>query len=152
MMVSSLAPGLSDALGQGYAMVALLTTGFFMTACLVVFCLLNIDGYLARSLLGSGGPDGAEGESGETAASKGEADVSEARRAACESIGDEYDLTRREVDVLDLFSRGLSAQKTALALSISVNTVNTHAMTLYRKLDIHSKQELVELVDGREQA
>lgn len=129
--------------GQDYALVALVTTGFFLTACLVAFCLLNIDGRLARGLLVSEpSPTGLDGE--------GAAGDEAARRArACGELMAEFDLTRRESDVLGLFSRGVSAQQAALSLCISVNTVNTHAMTLYRKLGVHSKQELAELVEAR---
>lgn len=122
---------MSDAFGQDYVLVALMSTGFFMTVCLVVFCLVNLDGRLVRVLL--------VGEDPPVAAPD--------RSVVCEAIGKDRDLTRRETDVLYYFSLGQSAQQTAMALSISTNTVNTHAMGLYRKLDVHTKQEVIDLVD-----
>lgn len=185
MTLASADLGLAGTSGQGYALVALMTTGFFLTVCLVVFCLLNMDGRLARSLvgeevwgghepgsggtglglgggpgaglsaglgagLGVAGPAGMAGTLGAapTSAAAGSA-AGARRRDVCEAIGSETGLTHREVDVLELFSRGASAQEAALALCISTNTVNTHAMTLYRKLDVHSKRELVEMVGAR---
>ena len=32
---------------------------------------------------------------------------------------------------------------------VSINSVQTYAKSLYRKLDIHSKQELIDLVTSR---
>ena len=42
--------------------------------------------------------------------------------------------------------RGLDTPTIAQALGVSDNTVRTHKKSLYRKLDVHSKQELLELM------
>ena len=151
MTLASADLGFVGAVGQDYVLVALMTTGFFLTACLVVFCLLNMDGRLARGLIAGSGEEGGSGDSLPRGAVAGGLGTSNgpSHRATCEEIGRERGLTRREVDVLDLFSQGRSAQEAALELCISTNTVNTHAMTLYRKLDVHSKRELAELVEAR---
>lgn len=52
-------------------------------------------------------------------------------------------LTAREVDVLVLFSRGLSYRETAAALGISAHTIGDHVKTIYRKLDVHSRSEAI---------
>ncbi len=60
-------------------------------------------------------------------------------------------LTQREQDVLYYFSMGHSAKKIAEALFVSYETVRTHTTNLYRKLDVHSKQELIDLVSNKGQ-
>ena len=42
---------------------------------------------------------------------------------------------------------GNSAEAVADKLGISLNTVRTHSKNLYRKLGIHAKAELVELLN-----
>ncbi len=142
--------GRSLVLEGGNLMAMLLATGFFLVMCLVVFCMLNMDGGLARGILREGeqGPDSQAGERAE-GQEPGAASAGLTLEAACEAIGREYALTRREREVMRVFAQGASAQEAALAFSVSVGTVNTHARTLYRKLDIHSKQELADLVGAR---
>lgn len=53
-----------------------------------------------------------------------------------------YQLTDREMDVLVLTMSGLNADGIATQLGVSKNTVRTHQQKLYRKLDIHTKEEL----------
>lgn len=60
----------------------------------------------------------------------------------------EYRLTNREVDVMLLFSRGHSLHKTASALYISTSTAQSHIKSIYRKCGIHSRDELIDLVDS----
>jgi len=55
----------------------------------------------------------------------------------------ESSLTAREVDVLKLFSRGLSYRETATALAISQNTIRDHVKAIYRKLSVHSRTEAI---------
>ena len=53
------------------------------------------------------------------------------------------DITDREVEVLELFSRGLSYRETAELLLISVNTISDHVRKIYAKLSVHSRSEAV---------
>ena len=64
----------------------------------------------------------------------------------CRIVGAYYGLTEREVDVMHLFATGRTAARVQEELVISAGTVNTHAMHIYQKMDIHSRQELMELV------
>ncbi|MDD5807363.1 MAG: LuxR C-terminal-related transcriptional regulator [Eggerthellales bacterium] len=57
-----------------------------------------------------------------------------------------YGLSERETQVMALIAQGNTQKKIAQTLCISMSSVQTHAKSLYRKLDIHSKQELVDLV------
>ena len=57
-----------------------------------------------------------------------------------------YELTPREREILPLVVRGLDTPTIAQTLGVSDNTVRTHKKSLYRKLGVHSKQELLELM------
>jgi DNA-binding NarL/FixJ family response regulator len=50
-----------------------------------------------------------------------------------------HELTVREEDVLRLVARGLSDAQVASALVISPRTVNAHLRSIYRKLQISSR-------------
>lgn len=58
-----------------------------------------------------------------------------------------YRLTEREADVLLLLARGYSQHGISARLDVSDNTVRTHLRNLYRKLQIHSRQEAIEMVE-----
>lgn len=53
----------------------------------------------------------------------------------------EQPLTSREVEVLQLVSRGLSIPETARALEISPHTAHGYVKDLYRKLEVSSRAE-----------
>lgn len=72
-----------------------------------------------------------------------------ARAIACQSLAEELGLTERERDVLGLVSMGYTVQRIAEERGVSQNTVRTHTKGLYRKLNIHTKQEAIELVNAR---
>lgn len=56
---------------------------------------------------------------------------------------DREELTSREIEVLKLFSRGLSYREVAHALNISPNTVGDHVKAIHRKLRVHSRSEAI---------
>lgn len=64
-------------------------------------------------------------------------------------LREEFGLTQREYEVLELLSRGYSQKKVAELLVLSVSSVQSYSKTVYRKLGVHSKQEVIDLVDGR---
>ncbi len=55
----------------------------------------------------------------------------------------EATLTAREIEVLKLFSRGLSYREAASALTISQHTIRDHVKAIYRKLTVHSRTEAI---------
>ena len=57
-----------------------------------------------------------------------------------------YGLSGREGDVLELLVRGYSVPRVAEELVLSENTIRTHAKRIYGKLDVHRKQDLLDLV------
>ena len=69
-------------------------------------------------------------------------------RDRCDAIAAEYKLSRRETEVFYLFARGRSSSRIADDLYVSSGTVSTHLRNIYRKLDVHSRQELLDLVEG----
>lgn len=121
---------------DNYMAATVLCIGFFMTLCLILFSFFNINGSIVGILL----PKDHEAV---TAHGK-----SADRSAAIDAIGRRYSLTAREKDIVYYFSLGYSAQKVSQILFISTNTVNTHAMSAYRKMDVHSRQEIIEIVDA----
>lgn len=55
-----------------------------------------------------------------------------------------YLLTERESEVLTLLLAGHGRARVAQALGISQNTLGTHIQQIYRKMDVHSRQELLD--------
>ena len=60
-----------------------------------------------------------------------------------------FGLSNREAEVAALIAQGRSKNYIAETLFVSQNTVRTHAKNAYAKLDIHSNQELIDLVRDR---
>lgn len=66
----------------------------------------------------------------------------------CDQIATAYKLSRRETEVFYLFARGRSSGRIADDLYISSGTASTHLRNIYRKLDVHSRQELLDLIEN----
>ena len=64
----------------------------------------------------------------------------------CDVIGAQHGLTPRELEVMKLLCKGRTKSYIAETLYLTENTVRSHAKHLYTKLDVHSKQELMDLV------
>lgn len=67
----------------------------------------------------------------------------------CEEIADRYMLSRRETEVMFLLAKGHNAAFIQDKLCISKSTAKTHINHIYRKLDIHTQQELLNMVEDR---
>lgn len=70
-------------------------------------------------------------------------------RDRCEALADRCGLTPREREVFDCLARGRNAEYIQNKLFISENTVRTHILHIYRKLEVNSQQQLIDLVDLR---
>ena len=57
-----------------------------------------------------------------------------------------HGLSTRETEVMELIARGNSMAAIAERLVISENTVRSHSKHIYAKLDVHSKQEILDLI------
>lgn len=65
----------------------------------------------------------------------------------CSILGTQHQLTMREKDILLLVARGRDVPNISKHLFISENTIRSHSKNIYKKLDIHSKQELLDLLE-----
>lgn len=65
----------------------------------------------------------------------------------CCKAAEEYGLSKRECEVAELLARGRDVPYISEVLYISKNTVRTHSKNLYRKLDIHTRQELLDRLE-----
>lgn len=63
-------------------------------------------------------------------------------------IQEHFRLSAREAEVMELLARGNSVARIAEMLVVSENTIRTHSKRIYAKLDIHKRQELVDLIDA----
>ena len=68
----------------------------------------------------------------------------------CDAVSTAHALSPREREVLVLMMRGRNVPAIAEELSLSRNTVQTHVRHLYEALDVHSRKELVALVESAE--
>ncbi len=59
----------------------------------------------------------------------------------------DYALSPREHDVCALLGRGRNRQFVADELGISLETAKTHTTNVYRKLGVHSQQELLDVIE-----
>ena len=55
-----------------------------------------------------------------------------------------FGLTNREVEVLLLLAEGRSSSYIAEELVLSANTVRGYVKNIYQKLDVHSKQDVID--------
>ncbi len=63
-------------------------------------------------------------------------------------LRERYRLSARETEVMELIARGHSVARIAEMLVVSESTIRTHSKRIYTKLDIHKKQELVDLIES----
>ena len=68
----------------------------------------------------------------------------------CLLLQERFGLSVREAEVMELIARGNSMATIADRLVISENTVRTHAKHIYTKLNIHKRQELLDMLHDLE--
>lgn len=66
---------------------------------------------------------------------------------ASATLGKNYRLTKRETEVLGLLARGRDAAYICRELYLTRNTVKSYMKSIYAKLEVHSRQELIDAVD-----
>ena len=62
------------------------------------------------------------------------------------AAADEFHLTEREQEIALLVLQGTGNQSIQETLFITKNTLRTHLHNIYDKTNVHSKQELIELL------
>ncbi len=65
----------------------------------------------------------------------------------CMSVAQSHKLTKQEERIFIMLARGRNYKHISDELYISVHTVKTHIYHIYKKLDIHSQQELIDMVE-----
>ncbi|MVX59981.1 hypothetical protein GKZ27_00615 [Enterorhabdus mucosicola] len=68
---------------------------------------------------------------------------------ACAAAADEFGLTKREREILPYLAQGYSLPYIRNELYISQSTIDTHVRHIYKKMGLHSKEELITAVRGR---
>jgi DNA-binding CsgD family transcriptional regulator/uncharacterized membrane protein YagU involved in acid resistance len=66
----------------------------------------------------------------------------------CAHIAYRYRLSERETQVLVLIAKGRDITWIKDHLCLSKSTVSTHRQHVYEKLDIHTRQELIDMIEG----
>ncbi len=61
-------------------------------------------------------------------------------------VRENYGLTKRESEVLELLAEGRSSSYIAGELVLSEHTVRSYVKNIYQKLDVHSKQDLIDFM------
>lgn len=75
---------------------------------------------------------------------KAEGDAHHTRSVAFSAV---HGLTERETEVLELLARGRTLKVVAERLTISKGTAGTHIANIYRKCDVHTQQDLIDLFE-----
>ena len=60
-----------------------------------------------------------------------------------------YNITNRETEVLDLLVKGVTYKDIGEKLFISIPTVKTHVQSIYQKMNINNKVELINLINSQ---
>lgn len=66
---------------------------------------------------------------------------------SCNLVANRYQLTKREREVLFLLAKGYTIESIAEELKVSFNTSKTHIRHVYVKTDVHTRQELLALIE-----
>ena len=66
----------------------------------------------------------------------------------CDQLASAHSLSGREREILGYLARGRSQPYIREELILSKNTVATHVKHIYQKLDVHSRQELFDLIEA----
>lgn len=68
-------------------------------------------------------------------------------RARIDEIAAVYKLSPRQKEIMELMIKGRDLSYITLHFSISRSTAKTHVSNLYHKMSVHSKQELIDLME-----
>ena len=69
--------------------------------------------------------------------------------AACSKVAKTFHLTERESEVMMLLVHGHTRAAIAKKLFVSENTVRAHVKSIYSKLSVHSKQQLIDYIETK---
>lgn len=93
--------------------------------------------------------DGASDKDSSETAAHG-LDTQELFALKTKSIAKKHKLSPRETEILSFLARGRNVAYIQERLVVSPHTVRTHMHNIYKKLDVHSQQELIDAVEEYE--
>ncbi|MCI8366106.1 MAG: helix-turn-helix transcriptional regulator [Eggerthellaceae bacterium] len=99
---------------------------------------------VAGAVVGAAPMAGAESGQPDAPVVSAEEQRAQAQRERLAKLEGAFGLSAREVEIMDLFAQGRSANWIADALFISKNTVRSHLRTIYSKVNVHTRQELLD--------
>lgn len=128
-----------------------MVVGLVVVACAILARRLRNDSLVPSSEIGQGAVFPPADEE-DDAANDGVAVVVDetahdgGRKHGASALGEGFGLTEREAEVALLVSRGNSVKRCSEVLCVAPSTVQSHMKSIYRKMGIHSRQELVDIV------
>lgn len=66
----------------------------------------------------------------------------------CQTVIERYGLTEREGEIMVMFAKGRNLPYIMEELVLSKSTVSTHRQHIYKKLGVHSSQEMIDLIQN----
>ena len=72
-------------------------------------------------------------------------------KTACDDVCEQFALSPRESEVFALCAKGRDTAYICDELCVSNHTVRSHIYHIYGKMDIHSQQDLITIVENRVQ-
>ncbi|MDO4590308.1 MAG: LuxR C-terminal-related transcriptional regulator [Slackia sp.] len=121
------------------------TMRFLVLSCGVIYVLAMAVLLFSRSGRGRNATDEKRCDANGAAAEHEGESADESFECTLSALSEQRGLTRRESEVLGYLARGRTNTYIAEKLCISPATVRAHIRNIYTKLDIHDRQELIDL-------
>lgn len=64
------------------------------------------------------------------------------------SLQDKYNLTNREMELIELMNKGFAYKEMAIKLGVTVHAINYHTKNIYFKMDVNSQAKLMALLSN----
>lgn len=132
--------------------VAFSISGVLVLVLIVVYAFFLTERDVSRAIkrpepeLAAGDEDEGAGPSGMQ--DSGERVQPSSREDRCRELARRHGLGERAVEVLVLYAKGRSRSRISQELYIAQGTVSYHLRNIYLSLGVHSRQELLDLIDG----
>ncbi|MBQ3106012.1 MAG: helix-turn-helix transcriptional regulator [Eggerthellaceae bacterium] len=138
-----------DAHLTAIGMVAGLTIS--LGVCLVLFSMVVVHrGSYLEAIARAGLAENAETAEAEVPSHQAELSkppvLDPSHERAMDALADTFGLTKRERETASLIARGYTAKRVADELFLTPGTVQGYSKSVYRKMGIHKKDELIEMV------
>ncbi|MDO4443064.1 MAG: LuxR C-terminal-related transcriptional regulator [Slackia sp.] len=144
--------GMAAGILAGELIHILVSNDFLQMSVVVLFCIMSlvVTGFMvlpesAVAKLAAREP--AERNQEEAEENGSSEDVMSSIEDRCASTAQRFGLTPRESEILVLLAKGRTIAIIARDLQIAKGTARTHTERIYRKLDVHKQQELIDLVE-----